>query len=134
MTHGNCFSLLRGMSLLWDFQCILAWKILQILRNTGREQPVCFEEYFNGIYVPPLASRPQERGDEPADPALEIFKQASALSKVKDKSPAVELLNLHFGNNDWKIMSRSDFYFKEGEHVCMFHGMTNPLFLHDLII
>lgn len=29
-----------------------------------------------------LASRPNERSDEPADPALEIFKQASALSKV----------------------------------------------------
>lgn len=112
MTHGNCFSLLRGMSLLWDFQCILTWKILQILQNTGRKQPVCFAEYFSAIYVPPLASRPQERGDEPADPALEIFKQASALSKVKDKSPTLERLNLHFGNNDWKIISCADFDFQ----------------------
>lgn len=46
---------------------------------------MCFEEYFSAVYVPPLAFRPQERGDEPADPALEIFKQASALSKVKGK-------------------------------------------------
>ena len=72
-----------------------------------------FEEYFNAICVPPLASRPQERGDEPADPALEIFKQASALSKVKDKTClTVELLKLHFGNNDWKIMSHSGFDFQ----------------------
>lgn len=92
MTHGNCFGLLWRISLSWDFQ--------HILQNTGRKQPVCFEEYFNAIYVPPLASRPQERGDEPADPALEIFKQASAISKVKDKkSLTVELLKLHFGNN-----------------------------------
>lgn len=51
--------------------------------NSGRKQPACSDKYFNALNVPPLASRPQERGDEPADPALEIFKQASALSKVK---------------------------------------------------
>lgn len=60
---------------------------------------MCFQEYFSAVYVPPVASRPQERGDEPADPALEIFKQASALSKVKDQKPlTAELLKLRFGN------------------------------------
>ncbi|XP_039339568.1 transforming growth factor-beta-induced protein ig-h3 [Mauremys reevesii] len=39
----------------------------------------------NAVLQPP-AFRPQERGDEPADPALEIFKQASALSKVSQRS------------------------------------------------
>uniref|UniRef100_A0A7M4EYL2 Transforming growth factor-beta-induced protein ig-h3 n=1 Tax=Crocodylus porosus TaxID=8502 RepID=A0A7M4EYL2_CROPO len=38
--------------------------------------------YAVNSVLQPQASRPQERGDEPADPALEIFKQASALSKV----------------------------------------------------
>uniref|UniRef100_A0A8D2MU49 Transforming growth factor-beta-induced protein ig-h3 n=1 Tax=Zonotrichia albicollis TaxID=44394 RepID=A0A8D2MU49_ZONAL len=37
--------------------------------------------YAVNSVLQPQASRPQERGDEPADPALEIFKQASALSK-----------------------------------------------------
>lgn len=54
--------------------------------NSGRKQPACSDKYFNAFTVSPLASRPQERGDEPADPALEIFKQASALSKVKGKN------------------------------------------------
>lgn len=45
------------------------------------KQGVCII-YCNDVGTVPLASRPQERGDEPADPALEIFKQASALSKV----------------------------------------------------
>uniref|UniRef100_A0A8D0GWT2 Transforming growth factor-beta-induced protein ig-h3 n=1 Tax=Sphenodon punctatus TaxID=8508 RepID=A0A8D0GWT2_SPHPU len=36
---------------------------------------------INTVLQPP-AFRPQERGDEPADPALEIFKQASAESKT----------------------------------------------------
>uniref|UniRef100_A0A8D2PPD3 Transforming growth factor-beta-induced protein ig-h3 n=1 Tax=Zosterops lateralis melanops TaxID=1220523 RepID=A0A8D2PPD3_ZOSLA len=42
--------------------------------------------YAVNSVLQPQASRPQERGDEPADPALEIFKQASALSKVKEKN------------------------------------------------
>uniref|UniRef100_A0A8D0GWP8 Transforming growth factor-beta-induced protein ig-h3 n=1 Tax=Sphenodon punctatus TaxID=8508 RepID=A0A8D0GWP8_SPHPU len=40
---------------------------------------------INTVLQPP-AFRPQERGDEPADPALEIFKQASAESKVSQRS------------------------------------------------
>lgn len=64
-----------------------------------KEASVCFECHlyicapsnFSAVYVPSLASRPQERGDEPADPALEIFKQASALSKVKTKNKAKKL-------------------------------------------
>ncbi|XP_067422741.1 transforming growth factor-beta-induced protein ig-h3 isoform X2 [Emydura macquarii macquarii] len=39
----------------------------------------------NTVLQPP-AFRPQERGDEPADPALEIFRQASALSKVSQRN------------------------------------------------
>ncbi|KYO20319.1 transforming growth factor-beta-induced protein ig-h3 [Alligator mississippiensis] len=43
--------------------------------------------YAVNSVLQPQASRPQERGDEPADPALEIFKQASALSKVSQRNP-----------------------------------------------
>lgn len=86
VTCGNSFSLLRRINLLWGFQHML-W-------NAGRKHTVCFECHLyicapsnlSAVCVPPLASRPQERGDEPADPALEIFKQASALSKVKTKN------------------------------------------------
>lgn len=41
-------------------------------------------------YVP-LALNTNERGDEPADPALEIFKHASALSKVNTIFSQLEL-------------------------------------------
>lgn len=117
---GSNYFILLWM--LWDFQHTL-W-------NTVREQPECFEcplymlisiyldmyfcaWYFSAVSVPLLASRPQERGDEPADPALEIFKQASALSKVKSKkSTVVELLKLHFSNSDLKVMSHWDFGFQ----------------------
>lgn len=34
-------------------------------------------------FLPSPANRPQERGDELADSALEIFKQASAFSRVR---------------------------------------------------
>ncbi|XP_074958980.1 transforming growth factor-beta-induced protein ig-h3 [Phalacrocorax aristotelis] len=43
--------------------------------------------YAVNSVLQPQASRPQERGDEPADPALEIFKQASVLSKVSQRNP-----------------------------------------------
>ncbi|XP_053152730.1 transforming growth factor-beta-induced protein ig-h3 isoform X2 [Hemicordylus capensis] len=39
----------------------------------------------NTVLQPP-AFNPNERGDEPADPALEIFKHASALSKISQRS------------------------------------------------
>uniref|UniRef100_A0A8C8SHB8 Transforming growth factor-beta-induced protein ig-h3 n=1 Tax=Pelusios castaneus TaxID=367368 RepID=A0A8C8SHB8_9SAUR len=40
----------------------------------------------NTVLQPP-AFRPQERSDDPADPALEIFKHASALSKISQRNP-----------------------------------------------
>uniref|UniRef100_A0A8C4ULG9 FAS1 domain-containing protein n=1 Tax=Falco tinnunculus TaxID=100819 RepID=A0A8C4ULG9_FALTI len=63
--------------------------------------------YAVNSVLQPQASRPQERGDEPADPALEIFKQASALSKVKDKkSLTVEVLKLHFAPVYSRLLAR----------------------------
>ncbi|XP_053232839.1 transforming growth factor-beta-induced protein ig-h3 [Podarcis raffonei] len=42
--------------------------------------------YAVNTVLQPSASRPNERSDEPADPALEIFKQASALSKISHRN------------------------------------------------
>ncbi|XP_061473168.1 transforming growth factor-beta-induced protein ig-h3 [Rhineura floridana] len=39
----------------------------------------------NSVLQPP-ASKPNERSDEPADPALEIFRHASALSKISHRN------------------------------------------------
>lgn len=44
---------------------------------------------LNTVLQPP-AFNPNERADEPADPALEIFKHASALSKVSQRNPQLD--------------------------------------------
>lgn len=63
---------------------------------------LCARREPHSCLCPTAAPRPQERGDEPADPALEIFKQASALSKVRDKgSLTAGLLERPFGGRGW---------------------------------
>ncbi|XP_066472308.1 transforming growth factor-beta-induced protein ig-h3 [Tiliqua scincoides] len=44
---------------------------------------------LNTVLQPP-AFNPHERSDEPADPALEIFKHASALSKISQRNPQLD--------------------------------------------